>query len=110
MHGMLGQNNIMAKLTVRLKPFGLNIFTQTIFTMRLKQGNPFGSKSRGKLQPRSYPIQFERKWKHSCLSACSDKPLLWRNLQRDSTLYISHGIIYGIESLIKALAHLYTYI
>ena len=24
-------------------------------------GNPFGSKSEGKLSPRSYPIQFERK-------------------------------------------------
>ena len=25
-------------------------------------GNPFGSKSKGNLSPRSYPIQFERKW------------------------------------------------
>ena len=24
---------------------------------------PFGSKSKGKLSPRSYPIQCERKWK-----------------------------------------------
>ena len=24
--------------------------------------NPFGLKSKGKLSPRSYPIQFERKW------------------------------------------------
>ena len=31
-------------------------------------GNPFGSKSIGKLSPRSYPIQFERKWKYSFLS------------------------------------------
>ena len=31
-------------------------------------GIPFGSKSKGKLWPRSYPIQFERKWKHSFLS------------------------------------------
>ena len=31
-------------------------------------GNPFGSKSKGKLSPRSYPIQFERKWKHSFVS------------------------------------------
>ena len=28
----------------------------------------FGSKSRGKLSPRSYPIQFERKCKHSFFS------------------------------------------
>ena len=31
-------------------------------------GNPFGSKSKGKLSPRSYPIQCERKWKYSFLS------------------------------------------
>ena len=30
--------------------------------------NPFGSKSKRKLSPRSYPIQCERKWKHSFLS------------------------------------------
>ena len=28
----------------------------------------FGSKSKGRLSPRSYPIQFERKWKYSFLS------------------------------------------
>ena len=32
-------------------------------------GIPFGSKLKGKLSPRSYPIQFEWKWKHSFLSA-----------------------------------------
>ena len=31
-------------------------------------GFPFGSKSKGKLSPRSYPIQCERKWKYSFLS------------------------------------------
>ena len=31
-------------------------------------GIPFGSKLKGKLSPRSYPIQCERKWKHSFLS------------------------------------------
>ena len=31
-------------------------------------GNPFGSKSKGKLSPRSYPIQCERKWNTSSLS------------------------------------------
>ena len=31
-------------------------------------GIPFGSKSEGKLSPRSYPIQCERKWKYSFLS------------------------------------------
>ena len=32
-------------------------------------GIPFGSKSKEKLFPRSYPIQFERKWNTSFLSA-----------------------------------------
>ena len=32
------------------------------------KGFSFGSKSKGKLSPRSYPIQCERKWKHSFLS------------------------------------------
>ena len=31
-------------------------------------GIPFGSKSKGKRSPRSYPIQFERKWKYSFFS------------------------------------------
>ena len=29
---------------------------------------PFGSESKGKLSPRSYPIQSESKWKYSFLS------------------------------------------
>ena len=31
-------------------------------------GIPFGSKSKGKLSPRSYPIQFEKKWKYIVFS------------------------------------------
>ena len=31
-------------------------------------GLSFGLKSKGKLSPRSYPIQRERKWKYSFLS------------------------------------------
>ena len=31
-------------------------------------GIPLGSKSKGKLSPRSYPIQCERKWKYSFFS------------------------------------------
>ena len=31
-------------------------------------GNPFASKLKGKLSPRSYPIQFEGKWNASFLS------------------------------------------
>ena len=33
-----------------------------------QNGNPFGSKSKEKLSPRSYPIQYERKKKYSFLS------------------------------------------
>ena len=36
-------------------------------------GLPFGSKSKGKLSPRSYPIQCKRKWKYSFLSALDKK-------------------------------------
>ena len=31
-------------------------------------GFPFGSKLNGKLSPRSYPIQFEKKWNTSFIS------------------------------------------
>ena len=31
-------------------------------------GIPFGSKPKTKLSPRSYPIQYEMKWKYSFLS------------------------------------------
>ena len=34
-------------------------------------GIPFGSKLKRKLSPRSYPIQFERKWKYSFLSVAT---------------------------------------
>ena len=37
-------------------------------------GAPFGSKSKGKLSPRSYPIQCERNWKHNFLSAGDPNP------------------------------------
>ena len=36
-------------------------------------GIPFGSKSKGKLLPRSYAIQCERKWKYSFLSVISPR-------------------------------------
>ena len=32
-------------------------------------GISFGSKSKGKLSPRSHPIHYERKWKYSFLNA-----------------------------------------
>ena len=44
-------------------------------------GTPFGSKSKGKLSPRSYPIHCERKWKYSFLSVHCKKfsPMLQEN-------------------------------
>ena len=39
-------------------------------------GNLFGSKSKEKLSPRSYSIQFERKWKYSFLSVQPSERLL----------------------------------
>ena len=37
-------------------------------------GISFGSKSKGELSPRSYPIQRERKWKYSFLSVLDKVP------------------------------------
>jgi len=39
-------------------------------------GIPFGSKSIGKLSPRSYSIRFDRKWKFSFVSVKVDGLLL----------------------------------
>ena len=39
---------------------------------------PFGSKSKEKLSPRSYPIQYERKWRHSFLGVAR----VYRRLDR----------------------------
>ena len=44
-------------------------------------GIPFGSKSKGKLSPRSYPIQCERKWKYSFLSVRGEN--CWNNSPTD---------------------------
>ena len=39
------------------------------FTLNFEpNGFPFGSKLKAKLSPRSYPIQFQRKYKYSFLS------------------------------------------
>ena len=53
-----------------LFPFKLNlIWSWWQFSFRFwAKLNPFGSKSKGKLSPRSYPIQCERKGKYSFLS------------------------------------------
>ena len=41
---------------------------QKIDAAQQPNGIPFGSKSKGKLSPRSYPIQGERKWNTSFFS------------------------------------------
>ena len=41
-------------------------------------GNPFGSKSKGRLSPRSYPIQFESKSNTSFLSVSSSSSIISR--------------------------------
>ena len=66
--------------------------------------SPIGSKSNGKLSPRTYPIQCERKWKHSFLSARNSvkngprnmdlgvfwaQGILWRASLTSFSLYIS---------------------
>ena len=45
-------------------------------------GIPFVSKSKGKLSPRSYPIKYERKWKHSFLG------------DKNCSLYIGLGFVW----------------
>ena len=57
--------------------------------------NPFGSKSNGKLSPRSYSIQFERKWK-SIFLKCIVRGTYWLSkiypytlaIQRDACVHI----------------------
>ena len=43
-------------------------------------GIPFGSESKGKLSPRLYPNQFERKWNTSFLSVASIEPASHKQL------------------------------
>ena len=39
-------------------------------------GIPFGLKPKGKLSPRSYPIQYKTNWKYSFLSVCETKYMI----------------------------------
>ena len=54
-------------------------------------GFPFDSKSKGKLSPRSYPIQFGRKWNTSFLSPGMENLHLYR--ERNLRLSASWGTI-----------------
>ena len=55
--------------------------------------SPFGSKSEGKLSSRSYPIQFERKWKYSFLSV----PVQPLSLQDESNPKVSFKTFSDIQ-------------
>ena len=48
-------------------------------------GIPFGSKSKGKLSSRSYPIQCERNWKYSFLSV-TDVPISSSHIRLRNTI------------------------
>ena len=61
-------------------------------------GNPFGSKSKRKLSPRSYPIQCEKKWKYNFLSV-SNMYIFWDFLPTTFSLLqmqscVANGCIY----------------
>ena len=51
-------------------------------------GFPFGSKSKGKLSPRSYPIQCERKLKYSFVSARAKLPQVGRTAVRETCVSV----------------------
>ena len=57
-------------------------------------GNPFGSKSKGKLSPRSYRIQCERNWMHSFLSAADSQKQKLKN-------YLVEGKYVILESFLE---------
>ena len=63
-------------------------------------GFPFGSKSKGKLSPRSYPIRFERKWKSSFLSV-SDGRILNTHVTNKQLLILRHTLYKFINCLGK---------
>ena len=59
-------------------------------------GIPFGSKSKGILSPRSYPIQCERKWKYSFLSVFPKTTAIRRAAVRETSVSRHHrGTIEG---------------
>ena len=54
-----------------------------------QNGSQFGSKSKGKLSPRSYPIQYERKWNTSFLSVADTKTRRKTNLASRTTCLLN---------------------
>ena len=55
-------------------------------------GIPFYSKSKGKLSSRSYPVQWESKWKYSFLSVAANGNLFY---------LLPNGIPFGAKSIEK---------
>ena len=62
-------------------------------------GIQFGSKSKGKLSPRSYPIQCERKLKHCFLSAMSKSSVESFDIIRPRYLKLSTHIMYTLFNI-----------
>ena len=88
-------------------PFKLNgIWSWWQFSFWFSEPNwtPFGSKSKGKLSPRSYPIQFERKWNASFLSITRFSIAVLPTIHYDQTtwrtlrvLLIVYTVVYSEE-------------
>ena len=57
-------------------------------------GIPFGLKSKGKLSPRSYPIQCERNWKYSFLSVFGSLGNTFQFFITSSG--VMHSVVYNI--------------
>ena len=75
--------------TIFLFPFKLNgIRSWWQCSFRFEPNRiPFGSKSKGKPSPRSYPIQCERKWEYSFLS------VEWKICYIQNRLYVEFSTI-----------------
>ena len=54
-------------------------------------GFQFGSKSKGKLSPRSDPIQSERKWKYSFISVLPKTTAIRHAAVRETSVSQHHG-------------------
>ena len=67
-----------------------------IFDLELN-GFWFGSKSNGKLSPRSDPIQFERKWNTSFLSVAVSGTESRENVPECNSIYFLHSTTLGIN-------------
>ena len=67
-------------------------------------GVPFGSKSKGKLSPRSYLIQYERKWKSIFLSVSLHKISIdaTDSSERQTPITPQEGMI-GVKIIVRSV-------